>query len=258
MSDHPNAPPPPNTPTPEEIRQWLAFEYSPLVARCAEVTAAINDFLAAHPAIETDEVQGRGADLRDQIRALNKTARAGHDAVKAPLIAAGKATDAWFDLAVAPVKDPLDSLIGAMNKFGNRKLQEEMQARAEAARVAREEADRKAREAAEAMARERAGSDRARLAVTEAAMAQEQAEAAEAAEQVRPAELTRARGEMGGVASLRTVWKWRVTDHELVPRKYMEVVSATVNAAFKAGGRNSDGSPKLSIPGIEAFVEHSV
>jgi hypothetical protein len=258
MSLTTNAPPPPHRPTADEIRAWLEFEYEPLRQRFAELTAALEAFLAYHPQINDDETQGKAADLRDQVRAAAKTGENARTAAKAPLLAGGKAVDAWFHNAGKGTEAPMARLVNVMNGHAYRKLEQERRAREEAARIAREEADRKATEAAETLLRSQPGSDAQRIAMMEAELAETSAAQAEANTTVRAADLTRARGDMGGVASLHTRWKWRERDHRLVPRDLMVIDSAKVNARIKLGGRGLDGAPLVKIPGIEIYSESTV
>lgn len=53
-----------------------------------------------------------------------------------------------------------------------------------------------------------------------------------------------------GSASQRKVWKWKITDPAAVPREYLQVDTAAINSAVRAGAR--------TIPGIEIYQEENV
>jgi hypothetical protein len=256
MNDLTNAPPPPQPPTADEVRNWLAYEYAPLSERAREMLAALSRFISAHPLILEDETQGKAADLREQVRALLKSAESARVAAKAPFISGSKAVDGFFALATAQVDAVLPSLIAAMNRYAKMVFEAEQAEAARQARLAREEANRKADAAVDAMSVFPPGSDGVRLATLDAQLAEEAAQVA--ARQVNAADVTRARGELGGTASLRTRWKWRVADITKIPPQYLDVNQSRVNAAFQAGGRKADGSPRITIPGIENYCERSV
>lgn len=59
-----------------------------------------------------------------------------------------------------------------------------------------------------------------------------------------------ARGDFGSTSSVRKVWKHKILDPGLVPRRYMMVDESVVKAAVKNGVRE--------IPGIEIMEERSV
>lgn len=138
------------------------------------------------------------------------------------------------------------------------RVREAAQAAAKLAGEARRkaEAEERARQAAEQarLDAERAEAERAR---EEARKARAEAEAAKEAANAKAADMTRARSDLGAVASLRTEWKHEVQDVTLVPRHYLVVDEAKVRSAIKAAIH--DGKCALTIPGVRIFkVETTV
>ena len=58
------------------------------------------------------------------------------------------------------------------------------------------------------------------------------------------------RGFTGASASSRKIWKYEITEPDLIPRNYCEPSAAKINAAVKSGVRE--------IPGVRIFEEYGV
>jgi hypothetical protein len=146
-----------------------------------------------------DEVQGRAGDLRTKFAAVIKQADALHDIEKAPILSAGKAVTGFKNAFLADLNAAV-TLIRDRQTIYAAHLENERRLVAEAeARRAHEEADRIAAEAARTMAPE--ALDKAAEAFGQAALADAEANAPAAA-------LSRVRGQMGSVTSLRTTYKF--------------------------------------------------
>ena len=146
--------------------------------------AAVNDWLAATPKIETDADEARAADALDGLRKRLASLEAARKDDKAPHMEAARAVDA----AYAPISAALTVCVNLLKARVQERLRAKHQAlereRAEAARAAAEAA-RAAQEAAKAA--EAAADVHAHLAAAEAAdEAKEAADRARAAAAVRP------------------------------------------------------------------------
>ena len=117
-----------------------------------------------------------------------------------------------------------------------------------AAAEAKAESDRLAAERVAAEAESREARDRAAAARTESSEAK-------ADSKVKAAELTRARTDLGVVASLRTVWVFEVDDADAVPRAYLSVNEGAIRVAIKAA-TTKDGKCPLRIPGVRIYAKH--
>lgn len=146
--------------------------------------AAVNDWLAATPKIETDADEARAADALDGLRKRLAALKAAHAADKAPHLEACRAVDA----AYAPISAALTVCVNLLKARVWERLRAKQQAqereRAEAAQAAAEAA-LAAQEAAKAA--EAAADVHAHLAAAEAAdAAKEAADRARAAGAARP------------------------------------------------------------------------
>lgn len=247
------------------------------VARSADL-AAMGDRLPA--ACDDDDIAAKLADGIKACTAFAKNADAARVAAKEPHLAAGRAVDGFFRKLVDPV-DKVKLRMGALltayqrkkadeerrereriaEQERQRKLEEERAAR-EAQRLAREaeEAAKAAERAASAEAEAaRAAADKAaaeaREARDRAAAAKQDANVAKSAATAKAADLTRARSDLGSLASLRTTWAFEIEDPEQVPRTYLSVNEGAIRAAIKAN-TTKDGKCPLRIPGIKIFEKH--
>ena len=139
--------------------------------------AAVNDWLAATPKIETDADEARAADALDGLRKRLASLEAARKDDKAPHMEAARAVDA----AYAPISAALTVCVNLLKA----RVQERLRAKHQALERERAEAARAAQEAAKAA--EAAADVHAHLAAAEAAdEAKEAADRARAAAAVRP------------------------------------------------------------------------
>jgi hypothetical protein len=262
---------------PELLQLQWGMDHAPLLKRQTELTEGMARFRAAFPnGIADDEAQGKAAEFVAQLKACAKEAERIHGVVKAPYLACGRAADAYFkrigDGLVAMARD----IEGMQTAYARAKIEAERKRR-------QEEADRLAREAREAAeAARRQQEEDAKKAtpparqigtmfgipvspdpntvaaepppppVNNQVMETAEIASARAAEAQRAAnasdlELSRTRGSMGALASLRAKWEFRVTDITKVPAKYLMINESLVKAEVKAL------KDKTDIPGIEVF-----
>lgn len=234
-----------NQPPPEHelIRERLFTSCADKIERRDELT----DGAAALPTITDDDAAGDVADFIKLITAAIKDAEATRVKEKEPHLAASRAVDGFFK---AELIDKLEALRRKVESPLTTYLREK-EARA---RREREEAAQREREAAAQREREARALQRARM-DEEAQQAREKAAASAAeaerldreAETAKPATLSRTRGDMGSVASLRTQWVGRVTDpakvdlEKLRPYISPDSIQKALNLAIRAGVRAVDG-----------------
>jgi uncharacterized membrane protein YdfJ with MMPL/SSD domain len=259
MNDHAgrygdNAPPPPAPPpTPQEVTAYLDYALEGLTTRRAEIKAALDATIAAHPHIDDDEVLGTFIENKRMAADLTKTAEAQRVVHKRPYDSAASTVQGWFAKFGAPLAEPLMTFQRLMNDYGERKDAAKREADRLAAIAAQAEADRKAEEAAEAMRRQAPEAD-AKLA--------QAAEAAAEAEQVterleaKPAANTRSYGQFGATASMRRTWSWEITDEAAVPRQFLQINEAAIREAAKR--RDSSGKPTAVISGISWVAKNAM
>lgn len=143
-----------------------------------------------------------------------------------------------------------------------REAREAEEQRAADARAAAEALAGKARAEALAAEEERAAKARAAAKATEETAAAEARDAARSARadanvakeaaQVKGAELSRARTDLGVVASLRTTWAFEIEDAAKVPRPYLSVSEGAIKAAIKAA-TTKEGKCTLKIDGVRIY-----
>ena len=225
------------------LRERLEESNAPLLKRAEELLAAADRL----PEIDGDATAGKVADYIKLVGAAIKTGETARTSAKEPHLAAGRAVDTFFK---ARVTDPLDALKRNVERRLTAYLQakeaERRRAAEEEARRVREESEARARAAQEAEAR---GATHEAAAAMDAAVAKE-AEANSAAEQAaaKPSELSRTRGEVGSVASLRQVWKGEIVSRQdldieaLRPYLPIAALETALNGFVKAGGRELRGA----------------
>ncbi len=257
MSDLRNAPVAPSPPlTPEQIHDWLTFELDGLKQRKDELLGTTGRWIDAHPTIDDDEAQGAAAENRRMLTALSKTAEERRKERKNPFLEGGRAVDGWFAGFVAAIDALAKRYTERMTVYAEAKVKREQEAAAECARLAQQEADRQAAEAAAAL--EGALPEEAAQALDKAATAAVEADRAQAQAEAPIVEHSRVRGEFGAVASLRTIWKYKITDPKKVPRNLCSPDDAKIKAAIVAAGKDASGKPKAVLAGIEIYPERKV
>lgn len=222
-----------------------AFEV--IKGRVDTLVAVANRWATERPAITDEDMAAKCSDFLDQVAAELKAAEERRVAEKKPHLDAAAAVDQLWN----PLKAPLELIKRLLNPrltvwldAKRKRIEDERRQReAEAA-----EALRKADEAQrQAEATQQQGGDviGTMLAADEAQRQADKAgkladQAAGSRAQVKGVYGTRAK-------SLRTYWGFEVTDPKKVPRKFLVVDTAAINAAIRA----ADDPEKLAIPGIE-------
>lgn len=185
----------------------------------------------AAPTIDNDEAERQVTQFLAQVAACVAKAKAAHKSEKAPYLEAGRVVDRFF---LEGFERALDTAAAPLRKgLGGYKY-----AKDQAARRAAEEESRRQREEAERLAAAAQTDEQLDQAIAHEGAAKQAQLMATAA----PAELTRARGDAGGVSSLRMIVGFRVLDMAEVPRRYLTLDEPAVLRAIKAGE---------TIPGIE-------
>ena len=237
--------PPPDLLVGDSLREKLQDENRDLIKRRDDLLAAAQRI----PAIDSDDIAGRVSDFVKQLTALTKAAESKRTDAKEPYLEGGRNIDGFFRAITDPVARTKDAI--------QKRLTTYLREKEEQARLARMAEERKAREAAEAARREaeekaKAAANAAQLdAAIEAERSAKLAEAdlakAQAAAEVKPAELSRTRGEYGSVSSLRTEWVFDNLDRAQIDlealRPYLpgDALDRAVRAFIKAGGRELRG-----------------
>ena len=238
--------PPPDLLLGEALRDRLVEENGQLIARRDELIAASGRI----PPIDSDDVAGRVSDHIKQLTALAKAADARRAGAKEPYLQGGRNIDGFFRAITDPVAKAKTAIERRLTEYLREKEATARREREEQERLAREEAQR-AR--AEAEARARALADERSL---EAAIAAEKAaETASAdlvkatqAATVKPAELSRTRGDYGAVSSLRTQWVFGEIDRASLDLEALRFhipadgLERAVRSFIKAGGRELRGT----------------
>ena len=197
------------------------------------------------PEINDDDQAGKVGDLVRLITAAVQAAELARKTEKEPHMAAARTVDGFFK----EVSEPLE----ALKLRVSRRLTAYLTAKAERERRAREEEARRLREEAEkqaaAAAQVEAAAPVAAAIIMEQALATEaQAAQASRAAAAKPADLSRTRGDVGSVASLRSRWIGEVTDRAALDlealRPYLPVAAlqTALNGFIKAGGRELRGA----------------
>lgn len=201
--------------------EYLGGEFAALQAERDALLERFDRFKARYADVSKwdDSVAGAVSDFRNALRDLIKRADALHTLQKSPVLALGKLVDGYrakFLAAVVSLDSKrqlvkgdgaaLNVVVERATQYLQRKEAAERQAREKAAAEAKAEADRKMEAAARAMTTEALGT--AADAAAQAAEAQEAAAAP-------PAELSRVRGDLGGVMSLRRRWEFVEAESDL-------------------------------------------
>lgn len=236
-----------NPPDPiQEIHERLTLAYIDLADRRDKLVEGV----ARVPEKIDDEIAPRVIDFVKQIKAATSKAKDAFKTEKGPYLEGGRAVDAFFK----KITDPLEQAAKVLNKrltdFQIEKEAEERRRReaAEAeARAAAEKARREAEEAARKLAEESqlgdaiAKEEAARAASAAAIQARKEAEA-------KAADLSRTRGDYGGVSSLRAEWKGEMVDRDtldleaLRPHLPSDAIDQAIRAFVKSGGRELRGA----------------
>lgn len=231
----------------ELLRQRLAAEAAPLLARRDELLAAVERVPVE---VDSDETAGRVADFIKQLTAAYKATDTARVSAKEPHLEAGRIVDGFFKAITEPLYSAKQKVEVRLTVWQRKKAEEERRRREAEERARREEAERQAREAAAAAKAAVTGTGSVDAAVTSDALArQAEADAAAASKSAaaKPAELSRQRGDYGAVASLRTFWDFKDLDRDTIDLETLRshlplaALEKSVRSYIKAGGRSLKG-----------------
>ena len=193
------------------LGERLAMDHAILAINAASAARLVPPEIRA---IESDEEAGDFAETAKTLKEAAKEIEAARTKEKQQILADGRTVDGFFSGLSQPVKDSIDKVVGAINRFQSAKLAAERKAQAEAAEKARLEA----------------------VIFDEPAPVEAPVVAREAARVVSTG---------GALASASTKWTHEVVDPSLVPRNYCMVNEAAIKAAVAGGLR--------AIPGVRIF-----
>lgn len=237
-----------NLPTDDQsaLNEMLLEKAQPLLRRRDDLIAAAN---RVPPTIKDDETAGRFADYIKSITACMKSLESMRTGEKEPFLQAGRTVDGFFKKLTDPLAAAKKHVESILTTWQRQKAEEERLRRMEAERLAREEAERAARAAAEAEAKIKTEADLSAAVVAEQAAVQARADAEKAKREAeaKAAELNRARGDYGALASLRTFWDFADLDRASLDLEALrnhipwEGLEKAVRSFVKAGGRELRG-----------------
>jgi hypothetical protein len=224
------------------LRDRLAEASKPLLRRRDELLAALE---RAPAVIEDEETCGQVADYIKRITACAKAAEGARVAAKEPYLEAERAVDGFYRAIIDPLDKLKRQIEPKITAYQRAKAEVERRRREEEARRQREEADRLRREADEAALAIATAKDLDRaIGVDEQArQAAADAEVARRSAIAKPAELSRSRGDLGAVASLRTYWEFKDLDRDdvdlesLRPHLALDALEKAVRSFVRGGGR---------------------
>ena len=214
------------------LHEDLRATHGDLHERADELTAA---FARVPATIEDDTLAGKCADFVKQINACQKDADDRRVKAKAPYLEAGKTIDAFFKQIGDELGGVKTAVIARLSSYQQKRAEAERRRREDEARRLAEEAAKREAEAGTMDA------------LDEAIEAHGEARKAEAEAAAKAADMHRARGDYGAVASIRTTWNFQLLSLALVPREYLSLNEQAVRAAIKAG--------KREIPGLMIFEQ---
>ena len=228
------------------LLERLTEEAAPLAKRRDELLAACD---RAPASIGDDETAGKIADLIKLITACSKNAEATRVSRKEPFLESGRLVDSFFKKITDPLDKAKKSVEARLTLWQRIKADDERWRREEAERLAREAAQKaaEAQRAAEQAMRDQASLETALRAEEAAKQAAADAVVAERAAAAKPAELSRTRGDVGAVASLRTFWDFTDLDRATLDleklREHLpaDALEKAVRSYIKAGGRELTG-----------------
>lgn len=240
-----NYPPPESV---QDIYDRLTETHGSMITRRDELMAGV----ARVPAEIDDDNVSKIIDFVKQIKAAMTKASDAFKTEKAPYLEGGRAVDGFFKKITESLDDGVKALNKKLTVYQIAKEAEERRVREAAAQVAREEAARQQKVADAAAAALRVEADKLREDENLAGAVEREAEAqranaaamdAQRAAQAKVADLSRTRGDMGGVSSLRTEWKGELTDRATLDlealREHLsaDALDQAIRSAVKAGCR---------------------
>jgi regulator of protease activity HflC (stomatin/prohibitin superfamily) len=250
--------------TPVEVQLYLTDTEAPLLKRRDDLLAGVARFQAKYPKITNDEDQAKASDFAKQIMGAIKISKDHFTPAKKPFLDGGRAVDAFFKGIAEPLEYGLNKVRATMTVYANEQEQirraeaqrKAAEAAAEARRVADELAEQQRLEAERAAAKARdeyvapAPDDVAPLSLTDVIVAAQAKQDALKEATARPADLSRTRGEMGSVSSLRERISVELIDISLVPLEFLIFNERAAIIAVQNG--------RTDIPGVEIIRSNHI
>lgn len=229
----------------DALREKLRDENYELIERRDQLL----DAATRMPPITDDDVAGKVSDYVKQLTALVKASETQRTGAKEPYLEGGRNVDGFFKAITDPVEKVKNDTQRKLTVYLREKEEAERRARMEQERLAREAAEKAAKEAAQKAkdAVDAAALDGAIEAEKAAEVAAADLAKAQQAAEVKPAELSRTRGEYGSMSSLRTEWVFddiSRADLDLEAlRPYLPTdgIEKAIRAFIRAGGRELAG-----------------
>ncbi|WP_299109737.1 hypothetical protein [uncultured Bradyrhizobium sp.] len=201
------------------LEERLALDHADLLKRATDAAALVPDVLRP---IQTDEEAEAYTETAADIKKVVSEADAAFTPEKEPWLTGGRKVDAFFAFR-ATLKAKADLVVKALNAFQTAKLN----------------------------AKRKADEDAAKKAAAEAALFDEPAPALVAPTVVK--EATRVVAFSGAKASGSIKWEHRVADFEKVPRQYLMVNKAALDAAVAGLKAQGLDIKDAKIEGVEIF-----
>lgn len=234
-------------PTPAIIAETLAETQADLAKRQAEILAGLDRMPAE---ILDEETNGKATDFVKSIQAFVKIAESRRTDIKQPYLDGGKAVDGHFKKLMEAVAKAKLEVERRMTVFARAKAERERRAR-EALLEAQRQAEQAAREEAERRAQAVTDAKTLNVAIgAEKAVETAAGDVAKAAAAMAApaADLSRTRGDLGGVSSLITFWTFRDLDREKLDLEALrahipaDALESAMRSFIKAGGREIAGA----------------
>lgn len=251
----------------EILNEKLQDKYADILKRADDLAGG---YERSPLIVEDDTTAGKLGDFILQIGQFLKNADSTRVAEKEPHLMAGRTVDGFFKALADPLTKAKSALTDRLTNYQRAKAEKERLARLETERLANEAAQKAAAEAAEKeaeLALAAATGDHAQVGSleSEVVVAQEAAQIAyadvamaEKDSNVKPAELSRTRGSLGSVASLRRFWDHKNLDRNTVDLESLRpyFAQADIEKAVKGyikANHPSPNTPFRQIAGVEIF-----
>jgi hypothetical protein len=248
---------PPEPIKPEILRDLLAERYGDLAKRQKDLLAGAARFHKANEKITSAETAGKATDFVVQFQRCIKKAEDAKDEEKRPYLDLSTLIQNFFARIWEPLAKEKKAIEAKQLAFAKSE-RDRLKAEADA------EAARKQKEADEAAAKAVASWDDPQAdvgaALADAATLAEDAQTAASVAASKPADLTRVRGDYGGVSSMRIRWKIRPVENwrDLLTLDFLMPDQGALDLALKNAARKPDGTPILEIPGAELYADESM
>lgn len=230
------------------LGERIQAEAAALLARGREILAHVRDEVPE--VIEDEEICGKAADLQKELLSCERALDKQRMNIKDPYLAAGRVIDGHYKKPIETLQAAAATLRKRLTAYQTLKAERERRAREAEARRAAKEAERQHREAEERARNLQTDEDLEGALGAEDRAAQAEAEriAAEQAARAKSAELSRSRGDLGAVASLRESWVGEIVDRDeldlsaLRHHIALDALQKALNSFVRAGGRECRGA----------------